>query len=110
MNYSYIIVDSLSSFRSDSEVQRAFAFLKECGYQGVELNLTEPLGVNSADLQKWINGLGLVVPSFLTGEAYNDGLCLSSPHASIRQRTVERLLRYLDTARQFDAILVVGLL
>ena len=110
MNYSYIIIDRLSSFGSDSEVQRTFAFLKECGYQGVELNLTEPLGVDSADLKKWINDLGLVVPSFLTGEAYNDGYCLSSADASIRHKTVERLIGYLDAARQFDAILVVGLL
>ena len=110
MKYSYIIIDRLSSFSSDSEVQRTFVFLKKCGYQGLELNLTEPLGVDLADLQKWITDLGLVIPSFLTGEAYNDGLCLSSPDASIRRKAVERLIGYLDTARQFDAILVVGLL
>ena len=50
------------------------------------------------------------MPSFLTGEAYQDGLCLSSPDASVRDRTVRRLTGYLDVAREFGALLVVGLL
>ena len=110
MNFSYIIIERLSSFGSDSALRRTLAFLKECGYQGVELNLTEPLGIDLSDLQKWIHDLGLSIPSFLTGEAYPDGLCLCSPDASIRRKTAERLIRYLDTARRFDAVLVVGLL
>jgi len=110
VRYSYILMDPLSSFSSESDIQRTFAYLKECGYDGVEINLTKPVGIELDDLQRWINDLGLVIPSFLTGEAYNDGLCLSSPDESVRQRTVERLIGYLGTAHQFNAILVVGLL
>ena len=107
---SYIILNPLSKFASHAEVQRTFAFLKEAGYDGVELNLTHPPGVNLADLRTWLDDLGLTVPSMLTGEAYNDGLCLSSPEASIRQQAVERLITYLDTAAEFNSILVVGLM
>ena len=110
IKFSYIIIDRLSSFDSTADIQRTFAFLKQCGYDGVELNLADPLGVELAELQKWIADLGLVIPSFLTGEAYHDGLCLSSPEDSLRQRAVERLITYLDTAAQFNAILVVGLM
>jgi len=110
IKFSYIIIDPLSSFGSAADIQRTFAFLKECGYDGVEFNLTDPLGVESADLRKWIDDLGLVIPSFLTGEAYKDGLCLSSPDESIRQRAVQRLIANLDAAAEFNAILVIGLM
>lgn len=76
----------------------------------MELNLT-PIVLDRLDaLEPILDPHELVVPSFLTGAAYADGLCLSPPDAAVRQRTVERLKRYLDVARRFDAILVVGLL
>ena len=108
--YSYILIDPLSSLGSDDEIRRILSFLKECGYEGIELNLTEPPGIDLDRLARWLADLGLVVPSFLTGAAYDEGLCLSSPDRDVRQRTVRRLIRYLDTAAQFDAILVIGLL
>ena len=52
MHYSYIVVDRLSSFGSDDAVRRMLAFLRECGYEGVELQLTDPLGVNPKDLER----------------------------------------------------------
>ena len=108
--FSYIVIDRLSSFGSDADIQRTFAFLKECGYEGVELNLTDPPGVRLPDLHRWIDELELVIPAFLTGEAYNDGLCLSSPNEAVRQQAVDRLITGLYTAAEFDAILVVGLM
>lgn len=107
---SYIIIDRLSTFGSDADIKRTFAFLKECGYDGVELNLSDPIGISFSNLRKWIDDLDLVIPSFLTGEAYKDGLCLSSPDESIRQQSVRRLIDYLDTAAEFNSILVVGLM
>jgi D-psicose/D-tagatose/L-ribulose 3-epimerase len=84
--------------------------LKECGYDGVELNITEPLGIDPNKLAKLVARNGLTVASFLTGEAYSDGLCLCSPDGSIRARTVNRLIGYIDTARELKSVLVVGLL
>ena len=110
IKFSYIIVHRLSSFDSAADVQRTFAMLKECGYDGVELNLEDPPGVDRSQLRKWTDDLGLAIPSFLTGEAYNDGLCLSSPDETIRQRAIHRLTGYLDSASEFNAILVVGLM
>jgi len=110
VHFSYILMDLLASFESDDALRRRFALLKECGYEGVELNLTDPPGVDLDRLQGWLTDLGLVMPSFLTGAAYNDGLCLSVPNPEVRRRTVERLIGYLDIAKQFGAILVVGLL
>ena len=108
--FSYIVMPALTTFRTPDDFHRILVLLKECGYDGVEINLTEPMGIDPGVLTRWLADLGLVIPSFLTGEAYNDGLCLSSPDESIRRRTVERLIGYLDMAREFQAILVVGLL
>ena len=110
IRYSYMIIDQLSSFGDDDDIRRMLEFIKDCGYEGVELNLREPPGVDLDRLQKWLGELGLIVPSFLTGEAYKEGLCLCSPDLASRQGAVQRLIHYLDTAQQFDAILVVGLL
>jgi D-psicose/D-tagatose/L-ribulose 3-epimerase len=107
---SYIVLPRLAAFGSTAAIRDTFALLRDCGYAGVELNLTDPLGIDRGELLDLVAGAGLVVPSLLTGEAYQDGLCLSSPDAAIRDRTVQRLLGYLDVARHFDACLVVGLL
>src|SRR5262249_941008 len=37
-------------------------------------------------------------------------LCLSSPDVTVRRQTVERLIRYVEVASRFQAVLVVGLL
>lgn len=108
--YSYILVDPLSSFGSDDELRCILAVLRECRYEGVELNLTDPSGIDLNRLEQGITDHGLVIPAFLTGEAYQEGLCFSSPDTGIRQRAVQRLIDYLDIAERFHALLVIGLL
>jgi D-psicose/D-tagatose/L-ribulose 3-epimerase len=106
---SYIVVESLPQL-SDDELQLRLETVSAAGYDGVELNLTEPPGVDFDRLEQWLADAGLVIPSFMTGGAYQDGLCLSSPELSVRKKTVERLLGYLRTGRRFDAVLAIGLL
>jgi len=52
----------------------------------------------------------MAIPSLMTGGAYVQGLCLSSPTLSVRNKTVTTLISVLEVARRLDAILVVGLL
>jgi D-psicose/D-tagatose/L-ribulose 3-epimerase len=106
---SYIVVDTPAKLPGD-QLQRVLASLSAIGYDGAELNLTDPPGVDLDRLHQWLTDLNLVIPSFMTGEAYKDGLCLSSPELSVRKQTVERLIGYLDTARRFNSVLAVGLL
>ena len=107
---SYLVLPRLAAFDSPERFKSVLAYLHECGYEGVELNMTEPFGIEPAVLEGMIEQIGLAIPSFLTGEAYADGLCLSSPDASVRRRTVERLIGYVSVASRFNAVLVVGLL
>ena len=110
MRLSYIILERLGSFLTPDDLYDRLAYLKACGYDGVELNLTAPFGLDEDRLQRWLVELGLIVPSFLTGEAYGDGLCLSAPDADVRRRATERLIDYVAIAQRFQAKLVVGLL
>ena len=110
LHYSIILTDPLSSFGSEAELHNKFAIAKECGFEGIELGLNEPLSINLDHIEQRLADLDLVVPAFLTGEAYSKEKCLSSPDSSVRRRAVEQLIRYLDVSGQFNAILVIGLL
>jgi 5-keto-L-gluconate epimerase len=110
IHYSFMIIPPLPSLGDDSSIQRTFDQIKSCGYTGIELSLSPALDGHLDRLDNWIGERDLVVPSFLTGDAYGDGLCLCSPDAGVRKRTVTRLIEYLDIAERFNAILVIGLL
>ena len=108
--YSYIVIDRVDVIETGDGLRRTFDLLKQAGYDGVELNLSTPLAITLDELERWLADAGLVIPSFLTGEAYHDGLCLSSPDDRVRSATVDRLIGYLEIAQRFQSILVVGLL
>lgn len=110
MRYSFIFMDRLATAGGVDGLRRVFRLLRETGYDGVELNLTQPMGIEADDLLRLLEESRLVVPSFLTGEAYFDGLCLSAPDPERRRGATERLIGYLSVAKRFGAILVVGLL
>ena len=108
IRYSYMLIDEREVFAND--LQGFLNLIKASGYEGIELNLTPGLLGQLDRVESAVQASDLTVPSFLTGAAYTEGLCFASPDADVRRRTVERLISYLDIARRFDAILVVGLL
>lgn len=107
MRYSYMVID----FATIGENLAAnLDFIKACGYEGVELNLTPDCLARLDEVAPLIAERGLLVPSFLTGAVYQQGLCLSVADPARRAGAVARLQSYLPIARRFNAILVVGLL
>ncbi len=107
MRYSYMVID-FSTIGDDLGAN--LDFIQQCGYDAVELNLTPDLLERLDEVEGLCRARGLAVPSFLTGAAYQQGLCLSVADSARRAGAVERLKSYLPLARRFDAILVVGLL
>jgi 5-keto-L-gluconate epimerase len=107
--YSFIIGERLVDLRADVLADR-LSMLGDFGYSGAELQLTRPAGVELDRLETLLSEHKLSAPSFLTGEAYSEGLCLSSPNPAIRKATVDRLISYLPAVKRFGAIMVVGLL
>ena len=105
---SYMLIDPPA--RWGGSIDDTFGFIRSCGYAGVELNLTPELVNRMDEIECAALEHDLHVVSLLTGVAYADGLCLSVPDESIREKTVARLVENLETAERFNAILVVGLL
>ncbi len=109
-HFSYLILPPLPQLGDAGAIRRLFGLIKSCGYDGVELNLNLASLELMAPLERWLGESGLALPSCCTGEAYAEGLCLSSPDPAARQGAVRRLIEYLDAVRPFGSILVVGLL
>jgi D-psicose/D-tagatose/L-ribulose 3-epimerase len=108
--FSFMVIDTPSVFANEASARSCFELVKSCGYEGIELNIARAV-LDKLDLLTSLAAEHeLRIPSFLTGAAYSEGLCLSSPDESLRQGAVDRLISYLDLAERFDAILVVGLL
>ena len=108
MRFSFMIIEPTSELTM--AVDDLFPILRECGYEGVELNLRPALIDSLDEIERIATANDLVIPSFLTGAVYSKEVCLSSPNPSARQAAVSKLIDYLPIARRFDAILVVGLL
>jgi sugar phosphate isomerase/epimerase len=81
------------------------------GYQGIELTASHPMPYPAEEILAVTRKHGLPVVSLLSGWSYaNEGLCLASPRADVRQRAVDRLLDYTGYAARLGAVLVVGLM
>ena len=106
---SYILIDSLDSFRSFEDLQYVLHYIKKLGYNGVELNLTPNPAFEMDGVARFVESIQLPVVSFLTGANYfSEGLCLSSPQVEVRDRAVQRLQEFMAVASRFGAVLVIG--
>ena len=108
IHYSYMVIDTHALFQAD--LSELFDLLSSCGYEGVELNLFPGLAAESSRLEQALAASELTLPSFLTGAAYSDSLCLSSADSGGRQAAVAYLKDCIELAGRFQSILVVGLL
>lgn len=106
--FSFMLIEPPSCW--GRSIDEMFSFIRKNGYTGVELNLSPELMKHLTEIKAAAARNDLQIVSLLTGIAYQEGLCLSSPKKTIRQMTVARLKENLETAESLNAILVVGLL
>jgi D-psicose/D-tagatose/L-ribulose 3-epimerase len=93
------------------ELDRRMARVAALGYRGIELSASHPLPYPVEEVVALTRKHGLPVVSLLSGWSYaNEGLCLASPRADVRQRAVGRLTEYAGHAARLGAVLVVGLM
>ena len=108
MRFSYLFYEPISDL---ARLERRMARLAELGYGGIELSAAHPLGMSAEQIAALAAKHGLAVVSFLSGWSYsNEGLCLSSPDAAVRDRAVDRLSEYVQLAGSLHALVVVGLM
>src|SRR5439155_15858910 len=80
-------------------------------YRGIELSASHPFPYPIDDVISLTRKHSLPIVSLLSGWSYgNEGLCLASPRAEVRQRAVERLIEYAGVAARLGAVVVVGLM
>jgi sugar phosphate isomerase/epimerase len=108
MKLSFILVDPVADASQLAERMRQ---LSDLGYQGIELSATFPPRCDLDKVAALAEKYHLPVVSLLSGWSYaNEGLCLCSPDAGVRDRAVQRLRDYARQAARLGAVVVVGLM
>jgi sugar phosphate isomerase/epimerase len=94
-----------------TELDSRMGRIASLGYRGTELSASHPLPYPVEDIIALTGKHSLPVVSLLSGWSYaNEGLCLASPRAEVRQRAVERLIEYAGHAARLGAVVVAGLM
>ena len=108
MRYAYTLPDP-AGYAEWSEFEGDVAAIRECGYDAVELQITDPAAFDHARVPAVLARHGLPFCAFQTGGSYaTRGNCLSTPDAAVRARTRNLLLRFVDLAARTGAVMVMG--
>lgn len=108
MNISMLSYEPIATL---AELDRRMALAKSLGYAGIELTATHPPGYAIEEVVGLVGRHALPVVSLLSGWSYaNEGLCLSSRDAGVRDRAAARLEGYVNLAARLGAVLVVGMM
>ncbi len=85
--------------------------LKSFGYTGVELAVRDPALLDLPSLEDWLSDSGLSVTAIGTGQAFGeDGLSFTNKDPSIREKAINRIKSQIHLAKQFGAIVIIGLI
>jgi sugar phosphate isomerase/epimerase len=96
---------ALLSGTFEEKVRKAAAL----GYDGVELMVRDPAGLDWAHVKHTLDAAGLQAPQVVTGELYGaDGLRLLTPDAELYRRAVARTQSVIDLAGYLGAMVNIG--
>ena len=81
----------------------------ELGYDGIELMVRDPAGLDWPTVKATLEEVGLEVPQVVTGELFGaDGLCLVTANEDLRRRAEERTRAVIDLAAYLGAMVNIG--
>jgi sugar phosphate isomerase/epimerase len=79
------------------------------GYDGIELMVRDPAGLDWSAIKHTLDAVGLEVSQVVTGELFGaDGLCLVTSDCELYQRTLARTQAVIDLATTLGAIVNIG--
>lgn len=79
------------------------------GYDGIELMVRDPAGLDWAAVKSSVAAAGLELPQVVTGELFGaDGLCLVTADEDLRCRAEERTRSVIDLAAYLGAMVNIG--
>lgn len=81
----------------------------ELGYDGIELMVRDPAGLDWPAVKATLDRAGLEVPQVVTGELFGaDGLCLVTADEDLRRRAEQRTQSVIDLAAHLGAMVNIG--
>lgn len=89
--------------------REALTRVAAAGFDGVELAVTDPSGLDGPAVAEALDAEGLRLLSITTGQAAGqEGLSLSTSDDALRRRTIERIQAHMALAAPFGAVVIVG--
>lgn len=114
MKLSFVISTQPTQFQAiafDPNFENNVARIAELGYAGIELGVREPDKLDVANVKRILDKYKLVVPAIGTGQAYvEEHLSFTDPDASVREQAIKRIKTHIDLAREFNALVILGLI
>ena len=98
-------------YLADAEFRRNLETLRRLGFDGVELNISDPDTVEPRRLKAYLAEFGLVLSMFasgLTAKTFN--LSLATSDEARRKEAIGRTIRFLEFAHEFGAGVIAGYL
>src|SRR5713226_4862007 len=114
MKLAYVLSTQPTRFQAVAfaqDLQANIARLAELGYDGVELAVRDPESLDVQAVKRMLDAHHLRVPAIGTGQAFvEEGLSFTDPDASVRKRASARIESHIALAREFGAIVIIGLI
>ena len=111
-----VFVASISKTNFDAisysdDTAGVFKFIKELGYDAIELGIRDPGSINSEELEKLSEYFKLPIAALATGQAYVDeGISLTEKDEDIQNKAIERIKAHIDLGRKLNAPVIIGLM
>lgn len=91
------------------DLERGFAKLSECGYDGIELSLRTAVDIEHGELFNLLKKNGLELISIATGQSYlEDGYSIFTSDDVKRSRVIERLKAHIELASNSSGCVILG--
>lgn len=94
------------------DCMKGLQWVKDCGFDGVELFICDPNLIDTSKIEKAISSLGLEVSTIATGQASAlEGIFMASPKEYIREAAYKRICDVIDfSARLGKPNVTIGLI
>ena len=114
MKYSIVLSTHPAQFESvafKGDFETNIAKIADLGYDGIELAIRDPKLVDADDLDREISAHNLDVTAIGTGQAWGEeGLSFTSDDPAVRKQAVDRIKSHIPLAKQFNALIILGLI
>jgi D-psicose/D-tagatose/L-ribulose 3-epimerase len=98
-------------FAGDADFKSLLGELRDLGFWGVELNVSDPRDCAPETVRGFLAGFGLELSMLATGlTAKRLGLSLSHPEEDVRRRSVDKCREMIDWAAAARAGIIIGFL